>query len=268
MTKLSKNNELYVKIAELLQMAKQTVVRSVNQTMVCTYFEIGRMIVEDEQEGKHRAAYGKQVLKELSKRLAKEFGKGFSVDNLQNMRHFYQHFSIYETTSRKFELSWSHYLKLMRIEDLKVRNFYEIESVKNHWSLKELQRQFDTGLFERLALSRNKEDVKQLSEMGQIVEKPIDLLKDPYILEFLDLPEKNEYSENQLEAAIINKLEKFLLELGKGFMFVCRVMQKDGRVLYLTKGRNKNQICHSMRTFLKPLLNHKNNYDFLFTKKD
>jgi predicted nuclease of restriction endonuclease-like (RecB) superfamily len=215
-------DNLYSKIAGLLQAARQNVVRTVNQTMVYTYFEIGRMIVEEEQQGKERAEYGKQVLKELSRRLTIDFGKGFSVDNLQNMRQFFLIYSIYETTSRKFILSWSHYLKLMRIENPDERSFYEIECASNYWSLKELQRQFDSALFERLALSRDKEGVKQLAENGQIIEKPADLLKDPYILEFLDLPEPHQFSESDLEQALIDKLQHFLLELGKGFTFVGR----------------------------------------------
>jgi len=222
MTKAIVPDNLYSKIAGLLQAARQNVVRAVNQTMVLTYFEIGRMIVEEEQQGKERAEYGKQVLKELSRRLTIDFGKGFSVDNLQNMRQFFLIYSNYETTSRKFILSWSHYLKLMRIENPDERSFYEIECTANNWSLKELQRQFDSALFERLALSRDKEGVKQLAEKGQIIEKPADLLKDPYILEFLDLPEPHQFSESNLEQALIDKLQNFLLELGKGFTFVGR----------------------------------------------
>lgn len=217
-----KNKDLFLKIAELLQAARQNIVRSVNQTMVYTYYEIGRMIVEDAQQGKEKAQYGKQVLKELSKQLTVEFGKGFSADNLENMRKFYLAYSISETTSRKFNLSWSHYVKLIRIENPDERSFYEIECAANNWSLKEFQRQFDSSLYERLALSRDKEGVKQLAEKGQLIEKPLDLLKDPYILEFLDLPELHQYSEHDLETAIIDKLEHFLLELGKGFTFVAR----------------------------------------------
>lgn len=222
MSDFTNKNGLYSKIADLLKIAKQNVVRAVNQTMVYTYYEIGRMIVEDEQQGKERAEYGKQVLKELSEQLTDDFGKGFSVDNLQNMRQFYQAYPIYETGSRKFILSWSHYLKLMRIENVNERNFYEIECAQNNWTLKELQRQFDSALYERLSLSRDKEETKQLSVKGQIIEKPLDILKDPYVLEFLELPELNQYSENDFETAIINKLEHFLLELGKGFTFVGR----------------------------------------------
>lgn len=233
-------NDLFLKIADLLQAARQNVVRTVNQTMVYTYYEIGHMIVEDEQQGKERAEYGKQVLKTLSKRLTADFGKGFSEDNLDRMKKFYLTYhtaqsavgewqndennavSISATPLRKFNLSWSHYLKLMRIENPNERRFYEIECASNNWSLKELQRQCDAALYERLALSRDKEGIKQLAEQGHIIEKPTDMLKDPYILEFLDLPEQHWYSENDLEAAIINKLEHFLLELGKGFTFVAR----------------------------------------------
>lgn len=303
MSKEVPTHNLYSKIAELLQAARQNVVRAVNQTMVYTYFEIGRMIVEDEQQGKERAEYGKQVLKELSLRLTAEFGKGFSVENLDRMRFFYKTYSLSisstlltksqsssnqiithtsseesqkvedtnETISRnsednignevgiaanmlrksgndsiaqkpsaqlqpivneanttssiplpKFNLSWSHYLKLMRIENPQERNFYEIECAANNWSLKELQRQFDSALYERLALSRDKEGIKQLAEKGQIIEKPTDFLKDPYVLEFLNLPEHHHYSESDLETAIIDKLEHFLLEMGKGFTFVAR----------------------------------------------
>lgn len=222
MSDFTNKNGLYSKIADLLKIAKQNVVRAVNQTMVYTYYEIGRMIVEDEQQGKERAEYGKQVLKELSEQLTDDFGKGFSVDNLQNMRQFYKAYPIYETGSRKFILSWSHYIKLMRIENVDERNFYEIECAQNNWTLKELQRQFDSALYERLSLSRDKEEMKQLSVKGQIIEKPLDILKDPYVLEFLELPELNQYSENDFETAIINKLEHFLLELGKGFTFVGR----------------------------------------------
>lgn len=157
--------------------------------MVYTYFEIGKMIVENEQSGKERAKYGKNILKNLSKKLTDRFGSGYSVDNLQNMRNFYSSYSNYETASRKFKLSWSHYLKLMRITNIEECNFYEIECIENNWSLKEFKRQFDTALYERLSLSRDKEGVKRLSEKGQIIEAPKDIIKDPYILDFLGLKE-------------------------------------------------------------------------------
>jgi predicted nuclease of restriction endonuclease-like (RecB) superfamily len=241
------------KISSLLEIARSKVLVAVNQTMVLTYFEIGRMIVEDEQNGQNRAEYGKQIISEVSKNLTQKFGKGFSVENLTNMRKFYVIYSnsltlsnsknysishdnelitisqtlstksqIRQTTSDKFKLSWSHYLKLMRIQDEKERKFYEIEAYKNNWSLRELQRQYDSALYTRLSLSKNKDEVLKLSEKGHYVEKAKDLIKDSYILEFLDLPELNNYSESDLEQKLIDKLEHFLLELGTGFTFVAR----------------------------------------------
>ena len=234
MPKLSPTHNLINEVKELLKQARQQTVRQVNHIMVLTYFEIGRKIAEEEQGGKERAEYGKGLLKELSKALTEEFEKGFSVDNLQNMRTFYLVYSKYETVSSnspksisetlspKFKLSWSHYIKLMRMDDENERDFYEIESINNGWSLRELQRQFDSGLYLRLSLSRDKEGIKELAEKGQIIEKPKDSVKDPYVLEFLGLPEESKYSESELEQKIIDKLEHFLLELGKGFTFVGR----------------------------------------------
>lgn len=217
-------NDLAIKIEGLIQEARQRIVSTVNTAMVYTYYEIGRYIVEDEQNGQNRAEYGKSVLKKLSAYLTPKFGKGFSVDNLQNMRNFYLCYSKYETLSRNsvFTLSWSHYLKLMRISNPEERRFYEIEATNNKWSLRELERQFNSSLYERLALSRNKDEVLRLSQQGQIVEKPQDLLKDPYILEFTGLPELPCYSEKDLEQKLIDNLQSFLLELGKGFAFVGR----------------------------------------------
>jgi predicted nuclease of restriction endonuclease-like (RecB) superfamily len=254
----SQNKILFSQVVALLQNARQQVLRTVNSTMVYTYFEIGRMIVEEEQSGKERAEYGKQLLKGLSEQLTIEFGKGFSVANLENIRKFYLTYSISETVSRIlqiqksqslngelnikipqpltgfsenqkmqslisfFKLTWSHYSFLMRIDDDKERRFYEIESEKYNWSVRELKRQYDSALYTRLALSRDAAGVLKLSEQGQIIEKPKDLIKDPYILEFLGLPELHQYSESELEEEIINKLEHFLLELGHGFTFVAR----------------------------------------------
>jgi predicted nuclease of restriction endonuclease-like (RecB) superfamily len=213
---------LYDKISALLVSARRNVVSAVNLTMVHTYFEIGRMIVEEEQQGKERAAYGKHVLKDLSERLTVKFGKGFSVDNLENMRRFFISNPISETGSRKFSLSWSHYLFLMRIDNIDARHFYEIEASTNYWKLNELKRQFNSALYERLALSRDKEAVKALASRGQIIETPQDVIKDPFILEFLGLEDQAKYSENELETRIIDQLQYFLLELGKGFTFVGR----------------------------------------------
>ena len=222
MNEIINTENLYKNILNLLKNSREQVLRTVNSTMVKTYFEIGRLIVEDEQKGFERAEYGKETLKNLSVRLTKEFGKGFSATNLKQMKNFYLAYKISQTVSDQFKLSWSHYLVLMRMENLNERNFYEIEAINNNWSLRELKRQFNSALYERLVLSKNKEKVKELALKGQIIEKPSDVVKDPYILEFLGLEEKPNYSENDLETEIINKLEMFLLELGKGFTFVGR----------------------------------------------
>ncbi len=231
------NNNFFEKVGNILIQAKHNIKTAVNLSMVYTYYEIGRMIVEEEQNGEQRAEYGQYILKNLSAYLTENFGKGYSPDNLKLMRKFYTIYShdiIGETvfpqsenlpspeTGRKFYLSWSHYLKLMRIDNIDERHFYEIEAVKNDWSLSELKRQFNTSLYERLALSKDKETVKKLSTDGQIIETPSDLVKDPYVLEFLGLPELTQYSETDLEKRIIDNLQKFLLELGKGFTFVGR----------------------------------------------
>lgn len=216
------NEAFYSRISELLWTARKTVVQIVNKTIVNTYFEIGRLIVEEEQNGKSKAEYGQNLILKLSQQLTTEFGRGFSTTNLKQMRTFYLTYSISQTVSDEFRLSWSHYLFLMRIEQMEERNFYEIEATENNWSLRELQRQFNSALYERLALSRNKNEVKELSERGQIIEKAQDSLKDPYVLEFLGLPEETKYSETELEQKLIDKLEHFLLELGKGYTFVGR----------------------------------------------
>ena len=258
MSKDLQNKVVFKQVVELLQNARQQVLRTVNSTMTITYFEIGRIIVEEEQNGKDRAEYGKQLLKGLSQQLTKEFGKGFSIRNLEQIRQFYMTYSKsdsltrilqtgipqsltaefqsqktqsmtaefnklnYQTLSSFFKLTFTHYVFLMRIDDEKERRFYEIESEKCNWSVRELKRQYDSALYTRLALSRDKEDVLKLSEKGQIIDRPKDIIKDPYILEFLGLPELHQYSESELEDEIISKLEHFLLELGHGFTFVAR----------------------------------------------
>lgn len=241
----SLDNKLYSRIEELIELARQKVASVVNLTMVHTYFEVGRMIVEDEQQGKDRAEYGKAVLKELSTRLIAKFGKGFSEQNLRNMRQFFivyadRDMSIRQTPSSEltskediiwqkpsvkshdFTLSWSHYLILMRIENPAERSFYEIEAKNENWSEKHLKRQYHSSLYERLALSRKKEEVMKLAKEGHTVVKPEDILKNPLCLEFLGMEEKDSYTESDLEHAIISKLQQFLLELGKGFLFEAR----------------------------------------------
>ena len=216
------DNSLYNKISSILEESRKFVATTVNTVMVQTYFEIGRLIVEEEQHGNVRAEYGKETLKNLSIKLTANYGKGFSVTNLKQMRDFYLTYQIRQTVSDQFTLSYSHYLFLMRIDNPEERKFYEIESSQNNWSLRELKRQFDSALYERLSLSKDKEKVKSLAVQGQIIENPCDIVKDPYVLEFLGLPEKAYYSESELESRLIEKLENFLLELGKGYTFVGR----------------------------------------------
>ena len=231
------NTKIFNEIIELLKNAREEVKKTIDNTMTYTYYEIGKRVVEEEQKGKERAEYGKEIIKKLSILLTNEFGRGFSKSNIEQMRKFYLIYSISQTLSGKLKndeknsellsvnikkelnLSWSHYLFLMRLEDLEERNFYEIEAFKNNWSTRELKRQFDTGLYQRLILSKDKNKVKELSLRGHIIETPSDLVKDPYVLEFLGLEESSIYTENELENRIINKLEHFLLELGTGFLF-------------------------------------------------
>ncbi|MDX8337341.1 PDDEXK nuclease domain-containing protein [Candidatus Cetobacterium colombiensis] len=216
---LQKNSHIYDEIKSLLENARKKVLSTVNSTMTMTYFLIGKKIVEEEQNGESRAEYGKELIKNLAVQLTEEFGKGFSETNLKQMKSFYEAYKISQTLSDQFKLSWSHYITLMRVKNIDERNFYEIESLNNNWSLRELKRQMDTSLYERLVLSRDKEEVKALSIKGQVIEKPKDIIKDPYILEFLGLEELSNYSENTLETAIISHIEKFIMELGKGFLF-------------------------------------------------
>ena len=231
------NQSFLENVSEVLSQARKNAKTAVNLAMVYAYYEIGRMIVEEEQHGQNRAAYGKQILQELSKYLNETYGKGFSTTNLRQMRNFYVVYSqdqIQQTlsaefenlpavsTGRKFYLSWSHYLKLMRIDNVDERHFYEIESVKNDWSLTELKRQYNSSLYERIALSTDKDKVYRLALEGQKVETAKDAVKDPYVLEFLGLKELPEYSESELESRIIDNLQQFLLELGTGFAFIGR----------------------------------------------
>jgi predicted nuclease of restriction endonuclease-like (RecB) superfamily len=247
MKQVQRSNKLYDAIKSLIEESKVQIVRKVNTTIILTYYEIGRMIVQDEQSGKSRAEYAEQTLKQLSIDLTRDFGKGFSHRNLEYFRKFYLNYGnrITKTASAKssksakirvpknqdqisqtlsafsqtFPLTWSHYLLLMRISNKDEQRFYEIESERSNWSVRELQRQFDSSLYERLALSKDKKAVKDLARKGQIIEKPTDALKHHTVLEFLDMREDERYSESDLENAIINKIEHFMLELGKGFLF-------------------------------------------------
>lgn len=222
----------------IVKYARAFVIKNINTIQLVTYYIIGKWIVEEQQKGEKRAEYGKKVLETLSNALNKEFGKGFSVATLENYRKFYIMYKdripepvvrefielktepvVRELSNVNFLLDWSHYLILMRIENEQERSFYEIESKKANWSKRELQRQYNSSLYERLALSKNKNAVIKMANEGNTIEKPSDIIKQPTVLEFLGIDEKEEYSESTLESAILDKLQKFLLEMGKGYLF-------------------------------------------------
>ena len=218
---ITTSNNLYGQIAGLIQSARKQVATQVNTALLVTYWNVGRIIVEDEQKSEFRAEYGKHVLKELSKRLTKDFGKGFSRPNLHWMRELYIKYPICQTLSNK--LSWSHYCELLTISDDDKRSFYEQECINAQWSFRELKRQIDSSLFERLLLSdgqANKEKVMQLASKGIEMNQPSDIIKDPYVLEFVGVPENKPLMESDLERMLVRGIEDFLLELGRGFMFV------------------------------------------------
>lgn len=243
------DTKFYKQIAHLLTEARIYAKKQLDNTVIMTYYEIGRMIVEREQQGKSRAKYGVELIKGLSEYLTEQCGRGFSVVNLKNIRKLYQVYgpSKRQTLSALFEneqttdllslfnykkgteqipsflkLSWSHYQILMRIENDDARQFYEIEAINQQWAVRQLKRQVDSSLYERLGLSRDKDKVMALANEGQTVKNPRDLFKSPYVLEFTGLEERSEYSESELEQALIDNLQKFLLELGKGFLFEAR----------------------------------------------
>lgn len=213
-------NDTYTNIKQILEKARNYAYSSINYAMVMAYWQIGKIIVEEEQKGKTRADYGLSLIELLSEKLTKEYGRGFDVTNLRNMRQFYIMFKKRDAVRR--ELSWTHYRLLLRINKEDIRQFYLIESINNKWSTRQLDRQINSLLYERLSLSKDKKQVKQLSKKGQIIQKPEDLVKDPYVLEFLGLKENKAYLEKDLEKVLIDKLKDFLLELGKGFSFVAR----------------------------------------------
>ena len=223
--------QLYQRVSSHLQHAKQNVLRSIDTELLTTYWHIGKEIVEEEQKGFKRAEYGKAIIQQLSERLIKEFGKGYRKSTLNDMRKFYLTYKdskIFHAMRGKslpntqIQLSWVHYRLLMRIPTEESRTFYEIEAIQNKWSSRELERQINSLLFERLAKSKDKEGLLVLSRKGQEIIDPKDAIKDPIILEFLGLPESNLLVESELEQALISNLQHFLLELGKGFAFVAR----------------------------------------------
>ena len=233
---------LFESIAQLVDQARKFVGRTADITMCVVYFEIGRMIMEEEQGGQARAKYGKGLIIELSTFLNERYKKGFSETNLKNARKFYQVYSgsIRQTLSAElkndeslalskalnaespFKLGWSMYQVLMRIKNDDERNFYEIEAFKQQWTVEQLKRQYHSSLYERLALSMNKDELMRLAKEGHNMDAPKDMLKNPLVLEFLNLEENSSYSESDLESAIISKLSQFLLELGKGFLYEAR----------------------------------------------
>jgi predicted nuclease of restriction endonuclease-like (RecB) superfamily len=254
--------DLYSRIRTILESARTNIARSVNSTQVIANWLVGREIVEEEQQGNLKAEYGKRVIAELSDRLQKDFGNGYSVQNLFYMRQFYSEYpnlvenkqilhalrgeldgneKIHAVRGESIaairhqvddeswkpgrlnpNLSWTHYRTLLKVKHDDARSFYEIESAKDGWSARQLERQIDSLLFERLLKSRDKKGVLALSNKGLIINKPIDIIKDPMILEFLDLPESHRLNETKLETALISKLKDFLLELGSGFAYVGR----------------------------------------------
>ena len=207
-------------ISNILHAARKYVASSVNTAMVQAYWLIGKRIVMQEQNGYGRAEYGKQIIEKLSDALTKEFGKGFGITNLKYIRQFYVMFPIGHAL--RDELSWTHYRLLLRVEDEKARTFYLNEAAENGWSSRQLERQINSFYYQRLLASHNKGVVKHEAEKHNVEISPSKLLKDPYVLEFLDIKENSDYLEADLEKALINKLQDFLLELGKGFAFVAR----------------------------------------------
>lgn len=214
---------LLKQIGDRYEQGQKQAVQAVNTAMVEAYWSIGRYIVEFEQGGNIKAKYGKALLENLSKDLKSAYGKGFSLSNIYLMRQFFIKYPIFQTLSGKLEkLSWSHICELIPIEDKLEREFYEVECINQRWNIRELKRQKKSALFLRLAASKDKEGILQLAKHGQIIEKPTDIIREPYVLEFLKIPEPYQLSENELETRLIDNLQSFLLELGKGFAFIGR----------------------------------------------
>lgn len=207
-------------IGETLQRSRQNAIRAINNELIAANWEIGKHIVEFEQNGKEKADYGSALLSNLSKDLKMAYGKGFGKSNIYLCRQFYLQYPIFRTVSGK--LSWSHYAELLTVSDNNARSFYEKQAEKENWSFREMKRQIDASLFERLVLSKEKSAVLDLSEKGQTITQPREIVKDPYVFEFLGIKEQNTVKERGLEKKLIDNLQQFLLELGKGFSFVAR----------------------------------------------
>ena len=230
------------KAVDLIDRARNTAIREVNLVQLLTYYTLGKWIVEVQQGGSGRAKYGKRILETLSDALNHVFGKGYSVSTLTNIRKFYEIYKnrisapmvtdFAEQNSQPlvtkfgndvpFRLSWTHYLILMRIQNEDERDFYERLAIQENWGKRELSRQYGSSLYERMLIGKDKQQILRLSKKGRLAEKPADLVKDPYILEFLGIPEQTDFSETELESRLIDHLQEFLLELGTGFAFVAR----------------------------------------------
>lgn len=215
-----KYSALLENIGSTIERARENAIKAVNTELVKANWEIGRHIVEYEQDGQERAEYGSDLLSKLSKDLRQKFGKGFGRRNILDMRRFYIAYPIWQAVPAK--LSWTHFVTLLGVTDETARKFYEKQAVIENWGYRELERQIDSALFERLALSKDKKGVLTLSEKGHIVSTPTEIIKDPYVLDFLKIPQSHRVTERQLEQKIIDNLQLFLLELGKGFAFVAR----------------------------------------------
>ena len=219
-TNIEKSLSLSQDIQKLIHSARDKAVRAVDSGRVLLYWDIGKRIIEEEQSGESRAEYGKQVIKNLSKELVPLYGSGYSVRQLELMRQFYGVFS--NTNALRSQLNWTQYKLLIRMDSEDKREFYILESVKNNWSSRELERQINAALFERLLLSNDKKSVLEVAREEKMPQKPQEIIKDPMVLEFLGLEQKSSYYEKDLEQAIISNLQGFLLELGNGFSFVAR----------------------------------------------
>lgn len=246
-------NKLCEDIRNVLEKAKDHAYKAVNFAMVIAYWQIGKIIVEEEQRGRERAEYGRFIIRELSEKLSKEYGTSFDESNLRYMRLFYRKFpncdalrhesqkvhalrgESQKVNALRSELSWTHYRLLLKVEEEAARNFYMLECIENNWSTRELERQINSLLYERLVLSKRGKKVKELAKKGHIIRKPEDIIKDPYVLEFLGLEKNKPYLEKHLEDLLVEKLKDFLLELGKGFSFVERQkrISLDGDHFYI-----------------------------------
>ena len=215
------DTRLYDKIKAILTAARENIVKTVNSTLVQTYWQIGRHIVEYEQHGQAKSTYGSDMINELSKRLVAEFGKGFTPSNLRYMRQFYLYFPNHHAV--RDNLTWTHYRLILKVDDEAARNFYIEECIRENWSTRQLERQINTLYYQRLLASRDKQTVRnEIKNLVPHALEPREIIRDPYVLEFIGIPQGEHFLESDLETALLSKLQHFLLELGKGYSFVAR----------------------------------------------